>query len=79
MKLQDLTNTFALLMTAEPDSEICAIITRLAKASTATDEETDMSIVREVRARRDELEAELGRLDQSQLVRKSLLLGSMFE
>jgi hypothetical protein len=67
MELKSLAETFAILTILEPDSKICQLTARLAKAGTTTGEETDTAVIKEIKASLPDLERELKSIKESKL------------
>lgn len=67
MELTDLANFFAILTILEPDSKICQFTAKLATAGTATEEETDTTVLREMKKHLPELQKELDTLKANKL------------
>lgn len=74
MTIQQLAEFFSLLTILEPDTITCQLAARLATAGTATDEETDISVLKEIRTHAAQITKELTSVSQTSLDRKKALI-----
>ena len=74
MSPKELAEFLALLTMLEPDSIICKLTIRLAAAGTATEGETDTSVLKDVRANAKAIAAELATVDGANQDRRAALV-----
>ena len=74
MQLTDLANFLAILTILEPDSKIAQFTARLATAGSATEGETDTSVLREIKQHLPELEKELQGINEKKLELKEKIV-----
>ena len=74
MKIEEIAETFALLMILEPETKTCQAIIKLAEAGTSTGGDTDISVLKEIKADKDEIEKELKEIADSHFGRREELV-----
>ncbi|GGX58325.1 hypothetical protein [Streptomyces noursei] len=74
MTLEELAKFFALLTILEPEADTCVQARRLAVAGTATSEETDTGVVKELRSYAESIKSELDSVSSDKLERKTKLV-----
>ncbi len=67
MQLTDLANFLAILTIVEPNSKIAQYTVKLATADTASEGETDTTVLREIKKHLPELQKELDAIQQKKL------------
>ena len=67
MELKELAKVFAILTILEPDSQICQLTARLANAGTASDDDTDTEVIKEIKKSLPKLEEELHGIKETKL------------
>lgn len=74
MTTQQVAEFFSLLTILEPDTITCKLAARLASAGTATEEETDIAVIKQLREHADQINKELASVDPGLLDRKKALI-----
>ncbi|OPH11019.1 hypothetical protein [Cylindrospermopsis raciborskii] len=74
MQLQDLASFFAILTILEPDSKICQFTAKLATAGSATEGETDTTVLKEIKKHLPELQKELDAIKDNKLALKEKVI-----
>ena len=74
MDIEQIADTIALLMILEPETVTCQTIKKLAEAGSATDEATDFSVLKEIKANKDKIVAELQEVGQKHLEKREKLI-----
>jgi hypothetical protein len=77
MELKDLASFFAILTILEPDSKICQFTAKLAEAGSATEGETDSTVLKEIKSHLPELQKELEAIKQNKLTLKEKIISKI--
>jgi len=79
IKLERLAPTLSVLMTISPKSALAGFIARLIQADATVEGETDFIVFKEMRAKKEAINAELAALDEDVLAHKIKLISKLLD